>query len=1154
MIDLSGNSSITKIDSDINKLEKILQKFNKIEQFKAIIKNIDDSLSDINQLKNFLQAGKIKLKVSKDYKSNPYTYESSDKNTLILRQSIEKIQFKLNKPNLKVEWKTCREILNLSKDPIILPDKIDGSNFNPGKIKDSYFISYIQLLSQIPHLLNYIMALSDKKWSNVNRFVFIVNFFIDGEWKRIYIDDLFPCYKDENNKYHLLGVRPKENELFMMILEKAWAQVNGGYDIIEKGFLINDFEFFLGGSFQIIIKENFCNNILNYIDFDTFGISWAFGHAFAIKSLFEVPRKNAINKYDKLKIFIISCPHAVEPNGIDIEKINKIFEEECFYYKDFVDKNNLYKNTANTGDNNIIYIPLEYFIALKCYWGFFFPHYGYKSYIYKLDDNLEYLYTYKIELNEKQLFTCQICFQNYRVHRDKIDKINVELNEQKNEIYLYYNFCGILFAKYEGGKLIIINKYINDLKSKEANLKSVEELNALLDKGEYYIMVYSESSINNSIIRFLSEKDIKIEALKKYDINGKNEKEYTNYIYNIKSIINVYKDNNIEEKIKNIFSTESFLNDFFNEPKDKNYIYIKKEEDFLPGIKDYYIHLKEIAKMRILNPEDALYSITKEGEEILYEIIDKYTFNIIYKERVGEDGFPKFDLINFGILQFRDCLGYPYKVNCFNDAIKQMKKNNEPLNCLLSQYDEYDYKNRNLKNETIDLEVYYNSKMKEDILVINDKKGNKKMLNNTPLLIIIMDTSWSMHSYLNYLVNEVIPKTLQKLNYCQNEESLYDKLIKLKITKLELLHAMSSKIKYAHFARKNNFNYNLDKQRLQKYCDNLIPLITFDDQAKLYFYDINDFKKGNIESGGSTQFIGAASYLETLLKFINSERSIRLLTFSDGEIFDSTKSINYLEKILNSKEGKRQMYSLPVRVYHDSEPDSEVLLKLSNFSYPISDMSQITIQPQKMTSDEVADLIYERFASDGMQYNLILVSDLIETSNEFSKKFSKEQYFNDKQEVLRVNGHFPLTNYENSLKVVNCPLKVDYCGELNKNSFYEIMKNSTPYISQRFLSRKIDKTNSSENKEIIEYFKKTETNFENLENQKNFTLNFKPKIYEIFEEIESNQEFDNFSPNELSNYIETVKNKTIKIIEDNRNESKSFFEGLTNCKFPCSGK
>ena len=37
---------------------------------------------------------------------------------------------------------------------------------------------------------------------------------------------------------------------------------------------------------------------------------------------------------------------------------------------------------------------------------------------------------YKIKLKEKQLFTCQVCFQSYRVHRDNIDKINIFLNKK----------------------------------------------------------------------------------------------------------------------------------------------------------------------------------------------------------------------------------------------------------------------------------------------------------------------------------------------------------------------------------------------------------------------------------------------------------------------------------------------------------------------------------------------------------------------------------------------------------------------------------------------------------------------------------------------------------------------------------------------------
>ena len=89
------------------------------------------------------------------------------------------------------------------------------------------------------------MGLNDDNMKNENPDFFFVNFFIDGKWTKIEVEVSFPCYYYKN-KLFLLGVKPQKNELFMMILEKAWAKINGDYHKIEGGSIRNIFELFLG--------------------------------------------------------------------------------------------------------------------------------------------------------------------------------------------------------------------------------------------------------------------------------------------------------------------------------------------------------------------------------------------------------------------------------------------------------------------------------------------------------------------------------------------------------------------------------------------------------------------------------------------------------------------------------------------------------------------------------------------------------------------------------------------------------------------------------------------------------------------------------------------------------------------------------------------
>ena len=61
-----------------------------------------------------------------------------------------------------------------------------------------------------------------------------VIFFIDGEWQILFLDDFFPY---DPRKRSFAFARPHNNELWAMLLEKAWAKLNGGYSNIIGGIV-----------------------------------------------------------------------------------------------------------------------------------------------------------------------------------------------------------------------------------------------------------------------------------------------------------------------------------------------------------------------------------------------------------------------------------------------------------------------------------------------------------------------------------------------------------------------------------------------------------------------------------------------------------------------------------------------------------------------------------------------------------------------------------------------------------------------------------------------------------------------------------------------------------------------------------------------------
>ena len=1160
-----------KYDDNFQQLDIILNKFKKFNVLNKIKKKLAEELRKIfannfyslnaNEIENLVKQKKLKFSFEYLRKPQPYNYSYDEKEEKKLQESLKNIEDLQNIDNIL--WKSCREILEL-ENVVILPEKIDSSNFNQGYIGDCYFISCVNALSRIPQLLNFIMRLPSKIVKNkVETNLFTVNFFIDGEWKIVNIKDSFPCYKN-GNKYELIGVKPKSNELFMMILEKAWAQINGGYDQIEGGQTKNIFELFLGCScdsvesdsdevFGLVKKNeeqfgtltlcsaiyyketkelhnnleynnNLCKtyikqNLINENLLEENG-----RHAYTILKTFEMSLIKDNDQFETSKFLIISNPHGRDSNllgsGIELKKIKEIIENEFG-----INKNHMYQYILDINDNyqisnydgnifkyihngtGIIYMPLKYFQEWSSKTFVCRPHYDCISYIYNINNTFQNLYIFKLKLNEEQSFTCQVCFQSYRAHRDKIDKIKIMINYENNnpniinleeKLLLNYNYCGIKIIKNDG-YLSEIGNYCsyND----DYDYSSIKELNSVLEHGEYFIMIYSESSIDKCLFRFLVEKEIEIKLINTFDVMQKKIDNINKYTIEQKNVIN-----NINKSTENLFMFLFKYNNNSNNYNNKNQCYkfflnseslpiniLPQRTLFLPGIKKFYSNFKALAQSKGLRPEEAIYSISLDGEAIFYDIIEINSFNKIYGER-KVNGITKYDIIDINTLQFRDNQGYPYKVKNFKELIHEMKINREPINCLFTEYDENS--GAAFSGSTY-FKLYYNKAKNEDILVVTDKSGNYKLRKHSPLFIIILDISGSMSEFYDYLQHQLIPQLLFKLDYYWKEDGLYDILCQLKVKNLELLQAISSKYKLDNFIKKYNFENILRNKNLKYLCDDIIPLITFSDDSKLYFFTNKDFQKNSL-SGDNTNFEEAANWLKKILNSVSRERSIRLLSFSDGEIHDIYPSMKVLEEILNSPKTKHQMNSVSVRVCHGTEPDTKILMKLSAFSHPICDMTQIVINPQIDRVNDVVEKLYNLFKDDGMKYNLKLYSDIFFMSTEFTDKFSKEQYLNGTNTVIRMKNHTNLSNYQKYLKISIGDINIEDCGELKEEDFYDIMSNNAPFIAQKILERKVNKNeNSNENEQIIDYFKITENYYENMKinlyNSKETTED-KPKL------------------------------------------------------------
>jgi len=121
------------------------------------------------------------------------------------------------------EWKRPSQ---LATGWVVIDHSINSSDILQGELGDCWFLSALSVLADRPHLIDRILL--TKKYNPEGAYA--VRVFHDGGWKRVVVDDLFPT------KYRQLAFgRGKGKQLWVSILEKAYAKLHGSYAAITGG-------------------------------------------------------------------------------------------------------------------------------------------------------------------------------------------------------------------------------------------------------------------------------------------------------------------------------------------------------------------------------------------------------------------------------------------------------------------------------------------------------------------------------------------------------------------------------------------------------------------------------------------------------------------------------------------------------------------------------------------------------------------------------------------------------------------------------------------------------------------------------------------------------------------------------------------------------
>lgn len=132
-----------------------------------------------------------------------------------------------------------------------VPQKdISKSDILQGALGNCYFLAAVCSMAEISdHLIKRLFLCSE-----VNPFgVYGTQIFFNGDWKTVIIDDFFPCYPDERGPCFTKG---NNDEIWVMLLEKAWAKLHGNYEKVEAGIASESLRSLTGAPVEVFFKDD----------------------------------------------------------------------------------------------------------------------------------------------------------------------------------------------------------------------------------------------------------------------------------------------------------------------------------------------------------------------------------------------------------------------------------------------------------------------------------------------------------------------------------------------------------------------------------------------------------------------------------------------------------------------------------------------------------------------------------------------------------------------------------------------------------------------------------------------------------------------------------------------------------------------------------
>lgn len=363
----------------------------------------------------------------------------------------------------QINWGKADLIL-YTNNYCILPKENNFEKYNnnivSGLYYDYYFLSAIYMLLQYPNIIYSLFPVYDKSGDGL----YGVKLRINGRWKLVLLDDYFPLMKNQRgiNYFAFASLGNNIKEIWLNLIEKAYAKVKGSYEKIQDGNIKDVFDLLTNAPVEKIelcsLERNALFNIVNE----------AFNNKFILcgKANNNTCYDNGIMKRQhyqilQMKIFNVGVVRKY------MLVIKNIFGELKYNYN-WSERIPSLKNNKIT-DENTFYISLDDF--LKYFSVLYILH------IHPIEN--EFNYSYQV-----------IKYSKNEVYQPNIISLNVN---DKSKVYIQFHQKNPKFVtsntsnkKLVPSFLLLCNEdysYIKSISSSEVNFYMEIEL----DKGKYIL-------------------------------------------------------------------------------------------------------------------------------------------------------------------------------------------------------------------------------------------------------------------------------------------------------------------------------------------------------------------------------------------------------------------------------------------------------------------------------------------------------------------------------------------------------------------------------------------------------------------------------------------------------------------------------------------